>query len=108
MLSYPSKRLAQYGYGVLFRSDSNAEDLDEYSGAGIYDSFLAQPVQLRIVDYAKEPLLWNKGFRSELLRKLVATSVEVESIMGAPQDIEGVVAGDRVHIVQSRPQVGLL
>lgn len=108
VLSYPSKHLAHYGQGVIFRSDSNAEDLDNYSGAGLYDSVLAQPSPSRVVDYTEEPLLWNQSFRNDLLLEVVVACIEVEKAMGAPQDIEGVVQGERVYIVQSRPQVGLL
>ena len=43
LLSYPGKSLALYGSGVIFRSDSNGEDLELFAGAGLYDSFLAEP-----------------------------------------------------------------
>ncbi|HKN55331.1 MAG TPA: type I polyketide synthase, partial [Amycolatopsis sp.] len=41
VLSYPGKSVGLYGRGVIFRSDSNGEDLEGFAGAGLYDSFLA-------------------------------------------------------------------
>ena len=40
LLSYPSKSIGLYGRGLIFRSDSNGEDLAGYAGAGLYDSIL--------------------------------------------------------------------
>merc|ERR1719253_1722959 len=36
--SLPSKSKALHGAGLIFRSDSNAEDLPGFAGAGLYDS----------------------------------------------------------------------
>ncbi len=43
LLSYPGKSAALYGSGLIFRSDSNGEDLAGYAGAGLYESVLLQP-----------------------------------------------------------------
>lgn len=105
--SYPSKSLGIYGKGVIFRSDSNGEDLVDFAGAGLYDSFLAQEPEMRPLDYRGEKLVWDAGFREELLRSIARIGVEVEKLLGSAQDIEGAIAGGRFHVVQTRPQVGL-
>ncbi len=107
LLSYPGKSLGLYGKGVIFRSDSNGEDLEDFAGAGLYDSFLAEEPEHRLLDYGKEKLVWDRNFRDELLRSIARVGLEVEKILGTPQDIEGASAGGRFHVVQTRPQVGL-
>ncbi len=47
ILSYPGKSVGLYGKGVIFRSDSNGEDLEGFAGAGLYDSFLAEEPEHR-------------------------------------------------------------
>jgi alpha-glucan, water dikinase len=105
--SYPGKSLGLYGKGVIFRSDSNGEDLEDYAGAGLYDSFLAEEPEQRLLDYNGEKLVWDLSFRAGLLRDIARVGLEVEKVLGSPQDIEGAVAGGRFHVVQTRPQVGL-
>jgi alpha-glucan,water dikinase len=107
ILSYPGKSVGLYGRGVIFRSDSNGEDLEGFAGAGLYDSFLAEEPEYRVLDYRGERLVWDKDYRDELLRSIARIGLEVEGVLGAPQDIEGGVAGGRFFIVQTRPQVGL-
>jgi alpha-glucan,water dikinase len=107
LLAYPGKSVGLYGKGVIFRSDSNGEDLEGFAGAGLYDSFLAEEPQQRLLDYRGERLVWDRGFRDELLRTLGRVGVEVERLLGSAQDVEGAVAGGKFHVVQTRPQVGL-
>jgi alpha-glucan, water dikinase len=107
ILSYPGKSVGLYGKGVIFRSDSNGEDLEGFAGAGLYDSFLAEEPEHRTLDYTHERLLWDEPFRTDLLRSIARIGLEVEKTLGSPQDIEGAVAGGRFHVVQTRPQVGL-
>jgi alpha-glucan,water dikinase len=107
ILSYPSKSIGIYGKGVIFRSDSNGEDLPGFAGAGLYDSFLAEEPQHRRLDYRGEKLVWDVLFRDELLRSIARIGMEVERLLGSAQDIEGAVADGRFHVVQTRPQVGL-
>jgi alpha-glucan,water dikinase len=107
LLSYPGKGVGLYGRGVIFRSDSNGEDLEGFAGAGLYDSFLAEGPERRLLDYRGERLVWDAAFRDELLRSVARIGVEVERLLGAPQDIEGAVSGGRFYVVQTRPQVGL-
>jgi alpha-glucan, water dikinase len=107
ILTYPGKSVGLYGRGVIFRSDSNGEDLEGFAGAGLYDSFLAEEPQRRLLDYRAEKLVWDTGFRDDLLRSIARIGLEVERLLGSPQDIEGAIAGGRFHVVQTRPQVGL-
>lgn len=38
VLGYPSKRIGLFiRQSIIFRSDSNGEDLEGYAGAGLYD-----------------------------------------------------------------------
>jgi alpha-glucan,water dikinase len=107
LLSYPSKSVGIYGKGVIFRSDSNGEDLQDFAGAGLYDSFLAETPEHRLLDYRGEKLVWDAAFREEMLRSIARIGLEVERLLGSAQDIEGAIAGGQFHVVQTRPQVGL-
>jgi alpha-glucan,water dikinase len=107
ILAYPSKSIGLYGRGLIFRSDSNAEDLAGYAGAGLYDSVLLQPARQVTLDYTANPLVWDTGFREEFSGNMVRIGGTIEQALGAPQDIEGAFAKGRFHVVQARPQVGL-
>jgi len=107
ILSYPSKSIGLYGSGLIFRSDSNGEDLEGYAGAGLYDSVLLDKPREANLDYTQEPLIWNKTFREELTMKIAHVGLEVERACGAAQDVEGAVAKGKFYVVQTRPQVGL-
>jgi len=107
LISYPGKSLGLYGSGVIFRSDSNGEDLERYAGAGLYDSFLAEPPQQRLLDYSDDPLVWDRDFREEMLRNIARIGLEVEQACGSAQDIEGAVQQGDYFVVQTRAQVGL-
>jgi alpha-glucan,water dikinase len=107
VLSYPSKSKGLYGSGVIFRSDSNGEDLEGFAGAGLYDSFLAEPPHQQLLDYTHEPLINDQSFAQALMVRIAQLAIEVEQTFGSPQDIEGAVQKGEYYIVQSRPQVGL-
>lgn len=108
LLSYPGKPVGLYGRGVIFRSDSNGEDLEGFAGAGLYDSVLAEAPEERWLDYTDEPLVWDAAFREAFLRRIAAIARAVEAACGGvPQDIEGACAGGTYAVVQTRPQVGL-
>ena len=79
LLSYPGKSVGLYGKGVIFRSDSNGEDLEGFAGAGLYDSVLAEEPEQRLLDYQGEKLVWDQGFRDELLRSIARAGLEVET-----------------------------
>ncbi|MBF0566917.1 MAG: hypothetical protein HQK89_16955 [Nitrospirae bacterium] len=106
-IHYPSKNVALYGGGVIFRSDTSAEDMHGYAGAGLYDSITLVPPRQIMPEYSTEPLAWDGGFRDYMARKLTELGVEIERISGSPQDIEGAISKDRFVVVQSRSQVGI-
>jgi alpha-glucan,water dikinase len=107
LLNFPSKSIGLYGGGLIFRSDSNAEDLAGYAGAGLYDSFPLTPPEEVHINYADDPLVQDRAFRREFLLRVGKLGVLVEEAMGSPQDIEGAFDGKRYYVVQTRPQVGL-
>jgi alpha-glucan,water dikinase len=107
VFSFPSKSAGLYSDGLIFRSDSNGEDLAGYAGAGLYDSVLLKTPRKVDLDYSHEPLVWDQAFRHGLAAAIARIGLEVERSSGAPQDIEGVVAGGNYYVVQTRPQVGL-
>jgi alpha-glucan,water dikinase len=107
LLSFPSKSAGLYGSGLIFRSDSNGEDLAGYAGAGLYDSFMVRPTKKVTLDYIREPLVWDEDFRTAFMSSVAKIGAEVERVMGSPQDIEGAHSGDGYFVVQSRPQVGI-
>ncbi len=52
---YPSKSDGMFvPESLIFRSDSNGEDLKGYAGAGLYDSITMDRTELRKVDYASD------------------------------------------------------
>jgi len=106
ILAYPSKSIGLYGGGLIFRSDSNGEDLAGYAGAGLYDSVLLEPAAEKNLDYSREPLIWDEGFRRELFAGILRVGLEVERVSGSPQDIEGAISQGKYYVVQTRPQVG--
>ncbi len=107
VLAYPGKSVGLFGGGLIFRSDSNAEDLAGYAGAGLYDSVLLQPPREETLDYTADKLVWDEGFRTEFTGKIARLACSVEAAFSGPQDVEGAVAGGKFFVVQSRPQVGL-
>jgi alpha-glucan, water dikinase len=107
VLAFPSKSVGLYGGGLIFRSDSNGEDLAGYAGAGLYDSFMLAPARTVSLDYSKERLLWDEGFRQSILTTIGRIGVAVERTMGSPQDIEGAFDAGHAYVVQTRPQVGI-
>jgi len=92
---------------LMFRSDSNCEDLPGLAGAGFFDSYPLVAPKQEPVDYTAEPLVVDELFRSQALRAVAAAAVAVEAVLGGEaQDIEGVLLEDgTLYVVQSRPQV---
>jgi alpha-glucan,water dikinase len=105
--SFPGKSVGLFGGGLVFRSDSNGEDLAGFAGAGLYDSFmLPEPVKVSL-NYTEEPLVWDDDFRNKFLLNIAEIGVSVEKTLGGPQDIEGAYAKGQYYVVQARPQAGL-
>ncbi len=107
LTAYPSKGIGLYGSGVIFRSDSNGEDLEGFAGAGLYDSFLAEEPVPRLLDYMGAPLFEDRDFATRMFTKIAQIGIEVEQACGSSQDIEGAVQAGEYYVVQTRPQVGL-
>ncbi len=105
ILTYPSKSVGLFGKGIIFRSDSNGEDLQGYAGAGLYDSVMQEEPREISLSYLDEPLIWRKDFRKELMTSITKTGILIEESAGSPQDIEGAYAGGRYYVVQARPQI---
>jgi len=92
---------------LIFRSDSNGEDLEGFAGAGLFESICARGDIPNMVKFHRLRLVTDQGYRQNLLSRLAEVGRQVEEAFGGfPQDIEGCVdPQDRIFIVQSRPQV---
>lgn len=108
VLSYPGKSIGLFGGGLTFRSDSNGEDLAGYAGAGLYDSFMLPEPRRVVLDYSDERIVWDTDFRRRFMTGVAEVGEVVEKVLGGPQDIEGVFSGKDLHVVQARPQVGIV
>ena len=104
---FASKRLGVFltEDSLIFRSDSNGEDLEGFAGAGLYDSVIASEPLTTTVDYTNDPMTWDGGLRDGVLKKLGEVAMAIELATGSAQDVEGVVQGESVTVVQLRPQV---
>ncbi|KAI5078481.1 hypothetical protein GOP47_0006152 [Adiantum capillus-veneris] len=103
---YPSKRVGLFiKQSIIFRSDSNGEDLEGYAGAGLYDSVPMDVEEERVVDYASDPLVVDSEFQKSMLSKIAEAGAAVEKLYGTAQDIEGVIKDGELYLVQTRPQM---
>jgi len=107
IVAFPSKSTGLFGRGLIFRSDSNGEDLAGYAGAGLYETVMLQRPWRVCLDYTKELLLRDEDFQHEFLATVAKLGTVVEQALGSAQDIEGAYAGGRYWVVQTRPQVGI-
>ena len=58
------------------------------------------------MNYSMDRLLNDNKYQRELLAAVAMASLAIEQLVGTAQDIEGVIdKQDKVHIVQTRPQV---
>ena len=103
--SFPNKSIALKNSGFIFRSDSNTEDLEGFSGAGLFDSVPMIEDNETEVTYHGDKIFTDAGFRDNLIKKISELGVGVEKMYGIPQDIEGVYYNNNFYIVQTRPQV---
>jgi len=92
---------------LIFRSDSNGEDLEGFAGAGLFESICGKQDIPCMVKLHRLQVLTDTGYRMDLLQRLANVGWAVEAAFGGiAQDIEGCVdPQDRICIVQSRPQV---
>jgi len=105
--SFPSKSVGLYlPESLMFRSDSNGEDLEGYAGAGLYDSVPLHYPDPQRVDYSNDQIMKDQSFRKDLLTKIARVGFELEQVLESPQDIEGCVDEEgNVYVVQTRPQM---
>ena len=103
--SFPNKSIALKNSGFIFRSDSNTEDLEGFSGAGLFDSVPMVEDHEVEVCYKNDKIFYDGGFRDHLIKRISALGIGVEKMYGIPQDIEGVFYDNNFYIVQTRPQV---
>lgn len=61
-------------------------------------------VVMQAVDYSGQMLSTSPDAQLALGRSLLAVGSFLEERFGEPQDVEGCVVGDKVYVVQSRPQ----
>ncbi len=59
------------------------------------------------LDYSRVPLSADPVAAEQLGKRLAAVASFLEEKLGRPQDVEGVVSGEMIHVVQARPQQGL-
>lgn len=143
VVSYPSKGAAIVPVGLqlpscggegskgntqavfMARSDSNAEDLPGFAGAGLFDSVPTAPTNACLINYIKEPMAWDKAAAAALLWQCALAAVAAEEVLqqqeqeqglaggastssGAPVglDVEGCITVDgSMWLLQARPQV---
>ncbi|CAE7711158.1 R1 [Symbiodinium sp. CCMP2456] len=108
VLSYPSKSVALHTQPCLiFRSDSNAEDLEGFAGAGLFESVCAEEDKGGFQRLHRLDIVEDATYRTNLLKRIAEIGwVTEEAFDSIPQDIEGCVdVRDRIFLVQSRPQV---
>ncbi|WOL20108.1 alpha-glucan water dikinase 2 isoform X2 [Canna indica] len=106
IIGYPSKQVVMYiKKSLIFRSDSNGEDLQGYAGAGLYDSVTMDETEKVIPDYSSDRLIFDKGFQQSIFQKIAEAGKIIEGVCGSAQDIEGVVKDGEIYVVQTRPQI---
>ncbi|KAG1681344.1 hypothetical protein FOA52_007392 [Chlamydomonas sp. UWO 241] len=107
VLCYASKSEGMFvPESLIFRSDSNGEDLEGYAGAGLYESITMDTTVTRRVDYMDDKLVQDPAYRTFILSEICKVGYAIEQALGSAQDIEGVVGEDNtITIVQTRPQV---
>ncbi|GKC75883.1 alpha-glucan water dikinase 1, chloroplastic isoform X1 [Tanacetum coccineum] len=106
VLGYPSKPIGLFiRRSIIFRSDSNGEDLEGYAGAGLYDSVPMDEEDKVILDYSSDPLITDANFQKSILSSIARAGDSIEKLYGSAQDIEGVVRHGKIYVVQTRPQM---
>ncbi|CAL5038507.1 unnamed protein product [Urochloa decumbens] len=106
LLGYPSKPIGLFiRRSIIFRSDSNGEDLEGYAGAGLYDSVPMDEEDEVVLDYTTDPLIVDHEFQNSILSSIARAGHAIEELYGSPQDVEGVVKDGKIYVVQTRPQM---
>ena len=103
--SFPNKGISLRNKGFIFRSDSNMEDLEGFSGAGLFDSVPMVKDKKVEMTYYNDRIFKDRRFVDNMIKKISKLGIEVEKMFDEPQDIEGVFYNGDFYIVQTRPQV---
>ena len=103
--SFPNKGISLRNKGFIFRSDSNMEDLEGFSGAGLFDSVPMVKDKKIEMTYYNGRIFKDRKFVDNMIKKISKLGIEVEKMFNEPQDIEGVFYNGDFYIVQTRPQV---
>mmetsp|Transcript_11917 Transcript_11917/g.20114 ORF Transcript_11917/g.20114 Transcript_11917/m.20114 type:complete len:1364 (+) Transcript_11917:166-4257(+) len=107
VVGYPSKSVGLFVQNTLiFRSDSNGEDLEGFAGAGLYDSITMDECTEHRIEYSEDPMVNDPEYQQYILSSIAQAGLSIEQILDFPQDLEGCITstGD-LYIVQTRPQV---
>jgi phosphoglucan,water dikinase len=100
-----SARVAGTPYRLLYdRRSGQAVTLDLASFSTAAQPLASGGAVEQVLDYSKVDLTRDDSFRISLVQRLGRASVFLERAFGRPQDIEGLVSGNNIYIVQSRPQ----
>ena len=67
---------------------------------------IATGITADLIDYSTVPLSSDPSAAPALGQRLAKVAEFLETELGCPQDVEGVVASGNIHIVQTRPQQG--
>ncbi|KAF2301630.1 hypothetical protein GH714_028415 [Hevea brasiliensis] len=106
VLGYPSKSSGLFiRRSIIFRSDSNGEDLEGYAGAGLYDSVPMDEEEKVVLDYSSDRLITDENFQKSILSNIARAGSAIEELYGSAQDIEGVIRDGKLYVVQTRPQM---
>ncbi|KAJ1609314.1 R1-like alpha-glucan water dikinase [Cryptosporidium canis] len=131
IVSFPSKSIAMFDiihvdgghsiqeYGLpcnfIFRSDSNAEDIEGFAGAGVFQSIQLIDPTCKYVKYMDQKIIIDNSYRNEIIKMLAVVAFYIQDEFDQiPQDIEGCIIEEstnigsnsiKIAIVQSRPQV---
>ena len=65
------------------------------------------PLHEHLLDYSQVAFTTQAEFRARLGARLAEISNYIECEFGVPQDVEGVIRGDEIILVQSRAQQGI-
>ncbi|OII71804.1 alpha-glucan water dikinase [Cryptosporidium ubiquitum] len=131
VVSFPSKSIAMLNQitvdntnsidfdklssNFIFRSDSNAEDIEGFAGAGVFQSIPLIDPKSKYIKYLSQQIITDYTHRNEILKQLATISFYIQDEFDQiPQDIEGCIIEEcqefnnksfTIAIVQSRPQV---
>ena len=104
--SFQNKSIKIENSGFIFRSDSNMEDIENFSGAGLFDSISLNEDKIVNMYYNNDKIFNDVEFRNNLIYKICEIGKNIELLYNnQPQDIEGVFSNGEFYVVQTRPQV---